>query len=209
MRSVVVTGGTRRLGAVIAAELEAAGWRVIRTSHRPGSGADIVADLDSPGGAEALYSAVVSLLGGEAPDALVNNAALFALDGTDVTRVNYLAPRRLVELMAGSGRRGAVVNILDNRVLYRESVTPYEKSKAALRDYTLESAREFCGKVRVNAVAPGPVLAPEGVHEAAGTTPFGRPQPEDVASAVRFLLDAGAVTGCIIPVDGGQSAANP
>jgi len=63
----------------------------------------------------------------------------------------------------------------------------------------------FADTLRVNAVAPGPVLAPEGVREAAGETPLGRPAPGDVAEAVAFLLDAAATSGCVVPVDGGQS----
>ena len=65
--------------------------------------------------------------------------------------------------------------------------------------------RFFADTLRVNAVAPGPVLAPEGVSEMAGEMPLGRPLPEDVVRAVVFLLEANATTGCIVPVDGGQS----
>jgi NAD(P)-dependent dehydrogenase (short-subunit alcohol dehydrogenase family) len=45
------------------------------------------------------------------------------------------------------------------------------------------------------------------VREAAGETPLGRPSPEDVAGAVAFLLRVRATSGCVIPVDGGQSLA--
>lgn len=203
-RAVIVTGGVARLGAVIADHLVSLGWRVIRSSHRADPRAEITADLSSPGGAEKLFSRAKRLLGGRVPDALVNNAALFALDDTDVAALNFSAPKRLTELMAERDGTGAVVNILDTRILNSKAATPYEKSKAALRDYTLESARIYAGVLRVNAVAPGPVLAPVDVHESAGRTPFGRPKPEDVASAVAFLLDAPATTGSIIPVDGGQ-----
>lgn len=208
-RTVLVTGGVSRLGAAIADHLKSLSWRVIRSSHRADSNADIVADLSAPGGAEALFSAAVDLLDGKPLDALVNNAALFALDDTDVTALNYSAPKHLTELMAGRGGPGAVVNILDTRILNSPPVTPYEKSKAALRDYTLKSAREYAGILRINAVAPGPVLVPVEVHEPAGKTPFGRPDPNDVASAVAFLLNASATSGCIIPVDGGQCLAAP
>ena len=66
-------------------------------------------------------------------------------------------------------------------------------------------AREWAPKTRVNGVAPGPVLAPEGAREAAGDLPLGRrPTPEDVARAVAFLAESEAVTGQILFVDGGQ-----
>lgn len=204
-RSVIVTGGVSRLGAVIATHLETLGWRVLRSSHRYDVGADIVADLSKEEGADLLYTSALKLLDGKAPDALVNNAALFALDETDVMSLNYLAPKRLITLMSERVGVGSVVNILDTRILNHKAVTPYEKSKKALYDYTIESSRSYSGILRVNGVAPGPVLVPVSVHESAGITPFGRPKPSDVAEAVAFLLNSTVISGCIIPIDGGQS----
>ena len=207
MRSVLVTGGTTRLGLAIAERLRAEGWRVIASSHRADPGADIVADLSEPLGAAKLYAACLRLLGGNPPDALVNNAALFAGDDAALEAVNLVAPQKLTMLMAGRETgRGAVVNILDCRVLGgAEGEGAYFRTKRALLDYTMKSAAMFAETLCVNAVAPGPVLAPTEVHEKAGETPFGRPAPEDVASAVSFLLSARATGGCVVPVDGGQS----
>ena len=207
MRSVLVTGGTTRLGLAIAERLRAEGWRVLTSSHRSDSGADIVADLSEPLGAAKLYSACLRLLGGEPPDALVNNAALFAGDDAALEAVNLVAPQKLTMLMAGRETgRGAVVNVLDCRVLgSADGEGAYFRTKRALLDYTAKSAAMFAETLRVNAVAPGPVLAPAEVHEKAGDTPFGRPSPEDVACAVSFLLDARSTGGCVVPVDGGQS----
>ena len=178
MRSVLVTGGTTRLGLAIAERLRADGWRVLTSSHRADSGADIVADLSEPLGAAKLYAACL-----------------------------LVAPQKLTMLMAGRETgRGAVVNILDCRVLCgAEGEGAYFRTKRALLDYTMKSAAMFAETLCVNAVAPGPVLAPTEVHEKAGETPFGRPAPEDVASAVSFLLSARATGGCVVPVDGGQS----
>ncbi len=205
MKSVVVTGGTKRLGACIAETLEAEGWRVLRTSHRPDPLADIIEDLTQADAPASLMDKAMMLLGGKMPDALINNAALFSLGDDDVSSLNYIAPKILTELMSQRSDIGAVVNILDSRILHCSPVTPYEKSKADLRDFTLRSAAQYAGILRINAVATGPVLAPEKVHEAAGATPFGRPSPTDVANAVSFLLSATATTGCIVAVDGGQS----
>ena len=207
MRSVLVTGGTTRIGLAIAERLRADGWRVIASSHRADSGADIVADLSEPLGAAKLYAACLRLLGGNPPDALVNNAALFAGDDAALEAVNLVAPQKLTMLMAGRETgRGAVVNVLDCRVLGgAEGEGAYFRTKRALLDYTMKSAAMFAETLCVNAVAPGPVLAPTEVHEKAGETPFGRPAPEDVASAVSFLLSARATGGCVVPVDGGQS----
>ena len=156
------------------------------------------------------YSAALSTLGGVPPDALVNNAALFTGDAETLKAVNCDAPMKLTMLMAGreTEGRGAVVNVLDCRVLPDGGAAKggvYEKTKRDLLEYTKKAALMFSETLRVNAVAPGPVIAPEGVHEQAGEMPLGRPSPEDVADAVAFLLTANATTGCVIPVDGGQS----
>ena len=212
MKSVLITGGTIRLGAAIAARLRAEGWRVITSSHRPDAGADIVADLAEPMGAAKLYAAALQMLGGTPPDALVNNAALFTGDSAAIMAVNLKAPKKLTMMMAGREEGvGAVVNVLDAAACARDSraesqaAPGYLDSKRALRDFTLSSAATFAATLRVNAVAPGPVMAPTDVHEQAGEMLLDRrPTAEDVAAAVSYLLGAVAVTGVIIPVDAGQ-----
>ena len=209
-RTVLVTGGTTRIGLAVAEHLRSIGWRVLTSSHRADSGADIVADLSEPLGAARLYAAALAALGGEPPDALVNNAALFVGDDAALEAVNLVAPQKLTMLMAGRETgRGAVVNVLDAALLAKSSVATsasprYAETKRGLLDYTLKSAAMFAETLRVNAVAPGPVLAPCGVHEKAGETPLGRPTAEAVAKAVAFLLDAESTTGVVVPVDGGR-----
>jgi len=209
MKSVVVTGGTVRLGLAISARLREDGWEVITTSHRSDAGADIVADLSEPLDAARLFAAACAKLGGRPPDALVNNAALFSGDEGTMRMVNLESPRKLTMLMAGREEGvGCVVNILDCRVLGDGADSKrgaYADGKRELLEWTRKSAAMFSSSLRVNAVAPGPVMPPEGVHELAGETPLGRPTPEDVAAAVAFLLDAQRTSGCVVPVDGGQS----
>ena len=114
IKTVLVTGGTVRLGAAIAERLRAEGWRVLTSSHRADAGADIVADLAEPMGAVKLYSAAMNLLGGNPPEALVNNAALFTGDDAAIAAVNLESPKKLTTLMAGRETGvGAVVNVLD------------------------------------------------------------------------------------------------
>ena len=212
MKTVLVTGGTTRLGLAIAKHLRSVGWRVLSSSHRADAGADVVADLSDPMGAARLYAAALSLLGGAPPDALVNNAALFVGDDAAVEAVNLSAPMKLTMMMAGrEDGRGAVVNILDAAILptrlsgnRHSCASPrYAGTKRDLLDYTMKAAAMFADTLRVNAVAPGPVMAPVGVSEKAGETLIGRPCAEDVARAVEFLLEADATTGAVIPVDGG------
>ena len=231
MKSVLVTGGTVRLGAAIAERLRADGWRVLTSSHRADAWADIVADLSEPMGPAKLYAAAMKLLDGNPPDALVNNAALFTGDAAAIAAVNLESPKKLTTLMAGRETGvGAVVNILDSAVLgslesvgslepiglgaatlndpnptlndYKRS---YLASKRALLDFSRSAAATFAATLRVNAVAPGPVLAPTDVHVKAGETLLDRrPTSDDVAAAVSYLLDAESATGVVIPVDAGQ-----
>ncbi len=201
MKSALVTGGTTRVGKVIAERLRADGWHVLTTSHRADAGADIVADFTESGGAVKAYAAAMRILGGAVPDALVNNAALFSGTAETLERVNLVAPRVLVRrVAAGETGRGAVVNIIDAQA--RDGV--YARTKSALREYTRKAAEMFAGTLAVNAVSPGPVLASAAVHEPAGECPCGRPTAADVAAAVAFLLSSPRITGQDIVVDGGQ-----
>ena len=211
MKSVLVTGGTVRLGKAIAARLRAEGWQVITSSHRADAGADIIADLAEPMGAAKLYAAALQMLGGTPPDALVNNAALFTGDAAAIAAVNLEAPKKLTTLMAGrEAGVGAVVNVLDAGVLdgnRRQStaVESYRESKRELLAFTRTAAAMFAATLRVNGVAPGPVMAPTDVQEKAGEMLLDRrPTADDVAAAVSYLLGAESVTGAILPVDAGQ-----
>ena len=221
--TVLVTGGARRLGKAIADALRARGWNVIAASRTSPDPAFAV-DLAEPDGPARLFAAVRAV----APDlcAVVNNAGLFSHDvelppdvEARLRAVNVDAPRALTDLLAAHGG-GAVVNILDCRVIGRDKRdppdsdkrdppvgdTPYLRTKRELLDATRADALRLAGRVRVNAVAPGPVLPPETCHERAGATPLGRhPTPSEVADAVAYLLSAESTTGTVIPVDGGQS----
>ena len=210
--TVLVTGGTVRLGLQISNRLRLDGWRVITSSHRADAGADIIADLSSPMGAARLYAEVLRMTGGLPPDALVNNAAIFnnapSVDEETAKRiemVNFISPQKLTMLMGGRETdSGSVVNIVDCAVLSAgEGGGAYLESKRALLEYTRRAAAMYAGVLRVNAVCPGPVMPPPGFSEKALPTPFGRPTADDVASAVSFLLSAKTTTSCVIPVDGG------
>ena len=209
--TVLVTGGARRLGKAIADVLRARGWNVIAASRNSPDPAFAV-DLAEPDGPARLFAAARAV----APDlcAVVNNAGLFSHDAelppdveARLRAVNVDAPRVLTDLLAAHGG-GAVVNIVDCRALStaRDDDTPYLRTKRELLDAARADALRLAGRVRVNAVAPGPVLPPETCHEHAGATPLGRhPTPQEVADAVAYLLSAESTTGAVIPVDGGQS----
>lgn len=225
MKSILVTGGTVRLGLAIADHLRDCGYKVITTSSRGESAADIIVDFRDPTGAAKCYAAALKLLGGNPPDVVVNNAALFTGTDADIEAVNLTAPKKLTMLMSGRevAGRGCVINILDAthgaecgvqgaecRVQSAECggrSGKYVDCKRELREYTRTAAVMFSETLRVNAVSPGPIaeLAPVGVHEKAEECPLGRPKVADIAKAVAFLIDNESVTGVEIPVDGGLS----
>ena len=233
--TVLVTGGARRLGKTIADALRTRGWNVIaasRTSPDPAFAVDL-AEPDGPARLFAAARAAAPDLCAVVNNAAVFSHDV-DLPSDEVSRlraVNVDAPRVLTELLAAHGG-GAVVNIVDCRAIGRDKRdlsivvaascdppvavaqerdppsgdTPYLRTKRELLAATRADAIRLAGRVRVNAVAPGPVLPPEACHERAGATPLGRhPTSQEVADAVAYLLSAESTTGAVIPVDGGQS----
>ncbi|MGN1359853.1 MAG: SDR family oxidoreductase [Kiritimatiellia bacterium] len=208
-RVVLVTGGVRRLGGTIADRLEEAGFRVIRHSRTAG---DVQADLGIHEAVDALFIAALKCYG--RLDAIVNNAALFTSpDAHTLRHVNTEAPLELMryfhDYLRQTARFGSVVNILDTCV-ERAPKTPYEQTKYDLAVKTLAAVRPSAPHLRVNAVAPGDILPPESTHVAAKPLLLQRrPTPRDVADAVLYLIQAPAVTGQLIAVDGGSRFLEP
>lgn len=217
MKTVLVTGGTIRLGKCIADHLRETGWRVLTTSHRPDAGADFCCDFSSLDNLPALMEAVRRKLDGRLPDALVNNAALYRPSpgqeesSCAIATVNCEVPVRLARWLGTEPAGGvrSVVDVLDAAILADE--TPADKgtygaSKRRLAQGLPALARELAPHVRVNAVAPGCVLSPVGVREKAAPRLLDHPPTAaDVAQAVAFLLANEALTGVVLPVDCGQA----
>lgn len=159
-------------------------------------------------------------------DVLVNNAAEFSqmtlLEMTseeieEIWRINTLAPIILTKTLADLASTseilpddycGKVINILDRRVSKPDrGCLPYWLTKKGLEAFTLGGALELAPRITVNAVAPGPVLAPDSpdLLEPAGPMPLAvRCLPADVVDAVLFLAKTVAVTGQVVYVDSGQ-----
>jgi pteridine reductase len=220
----LVTGAGVRVGRAIALDLRRHGWEVaghFRAHPPPGGMAALRADLSAEGGPEALARAFRRRF--SRLDLLVNSAATFeerplaAVDAAAFdaqmdlnARAPLLLSRALAPLLARSG--GSIVNIADigGGLVAWSGYAAYAASKAALVRITECLALELAPRVRVNAVAPGTVLWPEGVpvpqrRELVRRIPLRRTgRPGDVAEAVRYLAGAPFVTGAVIPVDGGR-----
>jgi len=232
-KCVLVTGGAVRIGHAICEALAARGCTVVvhyRTSEHEAfalvdslraSGVEafaVQAALGDAASCTALMDACVAAAGGV--DFLVNNASVFHRDSLLNTteaklllelQVNAFVPLFLTQALARVASSGKIVNLLDRRVEGVEcGALPYVLSKKMLADFTQLAALELAPEFTVNAVAPGPVLPPPGegparTRDLAGATPLGVGlTPDAVAQAVVYLLEADAVTGQTLFVDGGQ-----
>lgn len=180
-----------------------------------------VVDFADPENAEELVAQVAARFG-RPPDILVNSAAMFGQDRLDsVTAddlmrhyaVNCAAPTMLTKAFAtvpaGVGDR-CIINILDQRIDHPHGdQLAYTLSKLALAGLTRTSASSLAPQVRVNAVAPGLTIATpdydaDQMERLEQMMPLARlPQAEQIAEAVLYLVNASAVTGQTLYVDGG------
>jgi pteridine reductase len=238
-RTVLITGGARRLGAQMARAFHDAGANVVIHCHRSRDEADrLAADLEKIRPASTAVLSADLLDVGQLPplvqatcdrfgtlDVLINNASTFYPTpvGTieleqwdDLLGTNLRAPAFLTQAAAPELRRarGLVLNMVDihgMRPLGEHAL--YSTAKAGLIMLTRAFARELAPEVRVNGIAPGPVLWPDGGMEEQrkqkilGNTPLHRTgSPEDIArAALFFATEAPFVTGQILAVDGGRS----
>jgi pteridine reductase len=155
-------------------------------------------------------------------DVLVNSAAVMLRtpvgevlveDWDAMFALNLRAPFFLCQAAARAMRDtgGAIVNIADLAAFETwRGYIPHSITKAGIVQMTRALAHALAPRIRVNAIAPGPVLLPEGwtqeqADKLIATTPLGRlGSPDDVAQAVLYLLSADYVTGETIIVDGGR-----
>ena len=236
----LITGGAKRVGAAIARRLHASGARIVLhyrsaeadalalqaelNARREHSVALIQADLLDVAGLPEIVKNTLARF--ERLDILVNNASTFSptpvgeitlASWDDLVGTNLKSPLFLSQAAAPHLKKthGCIVNITDihaERPL--KNYVVYSIAKAGLAGLTRSLARELGPEVRVNGVAPGPVLWPEddsfdelARQRVVSHTLLKRAgEPEDIAGAVHYLVaDAPYVTGQIIAVDGGRS----
>lgn len=237
-RTVLITGGAGGIGQGIARAFLEAGDRVMLADRDAEAvqaaaselGADSIAvDITDPAAIAATFEGFAA--SGTEVDVLVNNAGIPSVHGAvtelspeayrSILEVNVVGTFQMVQAFAhhriAAGGSGAIVNISS---IGGRQPTPgmgaYESSKAAVDSITRWAAIELAGNgIRVNAVAPGPVLTPmlqmgmpEGSPARAAWSsriPLGDlAKVEDVAPAVVFLAGASHITGVSLAVDGGQ-----
>ena len=239
---VLISGGAKRVGAAICRRLHGEGANLMihyRSSaaeaealrdelnrQRPDSAALVQGDLHDIDRLPDLVAATIRRFG--RLDVLINNASSFyptmvgeiaEKDWHDLIGTNLKAPLFLSQAAAKALRHhhGCIVNITDiHAERPMKSYVVYSIAKAGLVGLTKSLAHELGPEVRVNAVAPGPIMWPEEDPTfddqerrriVAHTLLKRDGSPDDIARAVLFLVkDAPYVTGVILPVDGGRSA---
>lgn len=225
----MITGGTSKLGTVLATALLQQGWRIILHYYKnnmaasafaqmaPGQIIPLQGDLSSPSGVKEFIDKVRALQEEHNLDLLINNAALYPVDTLHnaksrqletLLQLNTVAPLELSRALAF--KEGAmIVNIGDAR-----QQTPikghfsYGLSKNFLRTLTAELAQEMAPAVRVNMLALGQICFDgrlEEFEQARLATPMQRlPTGQEVAAALQFLCSASSITGQVIYLDGGR-----
>jgi pteridine reductase len=230
-----VTGAGRRVGRALAVGLGGQGMKVGVHYHASDAGARETARLiREAGGTPWLVSA--DLTSAEAPedlverltremgalDVLINSSAVMertplgevtAAQWDAMMALNLRAPFLLAQSAAPhlAKARGAIVNIADLAAFETwPAYIPHGISKSGVVYMTRALARTLAPNVRVNGVAPGAVLLPEGWSEEDAaklnnSTPLARlGSPQDVVAAMLYLLSADYVTGETLIVDGGR-----
>jgi NAD(P)-dependent dehydrogenase (short-subunit alcohol dehydrogenase family) len=195
----------------VAANIRKAGARAVA----------IQADLDNAADVAALMPKAEGALG--PIGCLINNASIFERDEASTATlsswerhqaVNLRAPFFLTQAFAKqlpANKQGAVINIIDQRVW---QLTPhfvsYTVSKTGLWTLTQTLAMSLAPRIRVNAIGPGPTLPSSYQSQAQfdrqqARMPLGRgATPAEICAAARFILEAPAMTGQMIALDGGQ-----
>jgi pteridine reductase len=234
MKSALITGGSKRIGKAVALKLATLGYDI--ALHYNDSHEDALAakqeierlnvrcglfrkDFSAAGGIKEFFEDVLDGSGGL--NLLVNSASVFIrspisdtdTDLFDLTmNVNFKVPFFLIKEFGKRCRPGNIINILDTKITENNpNYAVYNISRKALFDLTLESAKEFAPDIRVNAIAPGLILPPDGKDEnyldgLAKNVPLKRKGSVDnITDAVGFLLTDDYITGQVIFINGGQN----
>ncbi len=234
-RTTLVTGGARRLGAAIVRSFAARGDAIVL--HHGNSPVDAEAlavelraagtlvqvvqeDLADPTAPARIIDVATRTFG--ALDVVVSSASVMKWHAFDVVTpaewdavadINLRAPFFLMQAAAPAMRDGGVIIQLSDHLAFESihpRLIPHQVTKAALTQLVHTVASLLAPRVRVNAVAPGLVLAPESLSPETlskflADVPLQRSgTPDDITQAIHYLVDATYVTGTLLTVDGGR-----
>jgi NAD(P)-dependent dehydrogenase (short-subunit alcohol dehydrogenase family) len=234
-KTALVTGAAKRIGKAIARVLAQNHVNVIMhyCSSNDKDVDETLTDINASGvetwefqsdfsnidNVDSLFEKIQSSIG--TVDFLINNASVFSpskLTTLSIQELNHtlainsIAPFRLSQHMAKQKNEGSIINILDSRVKrYDMNYAAYQLSKNMLYHMTEMMALEFAPHIRVNGIAPGIILPPEGKDESyirklIQRNLFNRSgKLSDITDAVLFLLSNTFITGEVLFIDGGEN----
>ena len=235
-QTALITGASKRIGKAIALYLAEKDWNIAIHYNTSYIEADELvkeltvkynsqifrafrADLKKPEEVESLIPSVLQAFGGI--DLLINNASVFEPAYINETSaaffehqisVNLKAPFLLMRDFANLCHNGNIINFVDTRITSSKSdFAVYTLSKKALWELTRMAALEFAPAIRVNAIAPGVTLAPEGkgedyLNSLAEKIPMKKPGGvEPVIRSFNFILENDHLTGQLLFADGGEN----
>ena len=235
-KTAIITGAAKRVGKTMALHLAAQGWNIAihyNTSDReatllqdelkssfPQQQFEIFkANLNNTGEVENLIPQVIQVM--QNIDLLINNASLFDRGNfiqTDTSffdrqmNVNFRAPFILTRDFARMVKKGGIINFVDTRIVNNKSnFAAYSLSKKAVWEMTKMAALEFGPTIRINAIAPGLTLTPEGKDEdylwkLAENIAMKRPGGlNPILKSLDYILNNDYLTGQLLFCDGGEN----
>jgi pteridine reductase len=235
-KTALITGSSKRIGRAIAEHLASEGWNIIIHYNSSGERAQkltnllskkypqqrfisIKANLTAQLGVKSLIPKVISEMG--QISLLINNASVFnpgCIADTDYELfdnqfdVNLKAPFFLIRDFAKYCKKGVIINFADTRITKnRSDYAAYTLSKKCLWELTKMAALEFAPNIRVNAVAPGLTLPPEGkgeeyLQKLAKKIPMKSPGDiQEIRKSIDYILDNDHLTGQLLFNDGGEN----
>lgn len=237
MKTALVTGGAKRIGAAIVKDLAANGFNVAVHSVSSNDAAEglckialkqgvkacsVSGDLTDAKSTRRVFANAASALG--TIDLLINNASIFLDDSAEEFNgqtwdnhfaIHLKAPAILAsEMMKQSLSNGLIINMIDQRVRrLNPNFFSYTLSKSALWTATQTMAQSFAPRVRVNAIGPGPTLPNERQSQEdfdkqiIGIPLQSAPELEEFGRTIRYLYETPSITGQMIALDGGQHLA--
>ena len=236
-KNLLITGAATRVGKSIALYFAERGWNIALHYFRSSTKAKklkkdieknwvkvalIKADLRNPKQVEKILPLAKKKLG--AINCLINNAALFEKDDitnftnkswNDHLNINLLAPAILSKQFSKQAPKknvSNIINIIDQRIFNLTSFfMSYTISKSGLQTLTKTMAMRLGPNIKVNAIAPGPVIKSKRQtnkhfnNQVKSTLLKKSVNVEDICSSIEFLINNNSVTGQIIAVDSGQN----
>ncbi|HZH73455.1 MAG TPA: SDR family NAD(P)-dependent oxidoreductase [Mariniphaga sp.] len=232
-QTALITGASKRVGRAIAERLAANGWNLIIHYYSSEKEAVELLDFLKNQYPQQSFTLIKANLAIEEEvekiiphatgifDLLINNASLFDksyIQQTDIAlfnsqmNVNLKAPFILIRDFAIHCKKGHVINLVDTKITTNKSnYAAYSLSKKALWELTKMAALEYAPEIRVNAIAPGVSIPPEGkgrayIEHLARNIPAREPVGlEPILQGVEYIIKTKYLTGQLLFADGGEN----